>query len=437
VKFSALSLAATLFVASILAGCGSGIRPNVAQSASQAASSQTAPTINSMQLAKFQDSLGVNIHIEYTDGKYVNAAQVLKDLQYIGINNVRDSIPNSTWDLPTGLAGLKYLAGNGIRFDFISNCDAYSLSYMLSELDTLTSEYPGIALSVEGPNEINNEPCTQGSGTNEQNAEAWQKALYAGVHGDSSLKNVPVLYFTGLEAKSDLTGLADSANTHPYPRGGSEPYTVLASQFSSSYPDLPSSTMKQITETGYATDLNNNSPDAVSEQAQETMGLNIYFDAALQGNVRTYVYQLLEAYPTPDGDTSYGLFRYDGTPKPLAVALHNLAQLLPQDQDNTASVSVTGTFQGLPPTAHQLALTASDGSIYLFVWNEVPAWNNALQSTISYSPSSYTVNIPGNWKIESIDPTSSSPLSTVQTDSQGNVTAVLQNYPTCLHFIPS
>ena len=169
------------------------------------------------------------------------------------------------------------------------------------------------------------------------------------------------------------------------------------------------------------------------------MGLNLYFDAALQGNARTYVYQLLEAYPTSTAPTytNYGMFRYDGTPKPFAVALHNLAQLLPKDQDNTGTVAIAGTFQGLPSTAHQLALTASDGSIYLFVWNEVPDWNTALQSAILYSPSSYTVNIPGNWKVESIDPTSSSPLSTVQVDSQGNVTAVLQNYPTCLHFIPS
>jgi hypothetical protein len=62
------------------------------------AHAQSERTLYSMPLAKFQDSLGVNLHIEYTDGKYADATQVLQDLQYIGIHNVRDYIPDPVRD---------------------------------------------------------------------------------------------------------------------------------------------------------------------------------------------------------------------------------------------------------------------------------------------------------------------------------------------------
>ena len=120
----------------------------------------------------------------------------MQDLSYISIHNVRDYIPDpQTWP-PGAVQHLEQLATSGIHFNFIGDCNS-SFSYAMQELDALVTEYPGIARSVEGPNEINNFPCYAGSGTNQQQATTFQKELYAYVHGDSKLKNIPVLYMTG------------------------------------------------------------------------------------------------------------------------------------------------------------------------------------------------------------------------------------------------
>ena len=58
----------------------------------------------------FLDTIGVGTHLEYTDGAYDDSPsavqQVLADLQYLGIDQVRDGVPVlngsiSTEDYPT------------------------------------------------------------------------------------------------------------------------------------------------------------------------------------------------------------------------------------------------------------------------------------------------------------------------------------------------
>jgi hypothetical protein len=215
---------------------------------------QSLRTLTSMPLSKFQDSLGINLHIEYTDGEYANESQVLTDLNYIGIHNVRDYIPDPVKWGQGAAQHLEALAAAGIRFDFIGDCNA-SFSTAMQQLTALVAEYPGIAKSVEGPNEINNFACYTGSGSNLQQATAYQQELYSYVHGESSLKGVPVLYMTGAPAINLLTskGLADDTNDHPYPYAEEEPYNRIRQEYTSDYTTAESSIARQITETGYFT----------------------------------------------------------------------------------------------------------------------------------------------------------------------------------------
>jgi hypothetical protein len=401
---SRLKATGFLIAASLMSSFGA------VQSRAQSASLQTIP---SMPLSTFQSSLGVNIHIEYTDGLYANEAQVLKDLQFIGIHNVRDYIPSPSW-LPAGqaLGNLETLAASGIHFDFIGNCNA-ALGPQITQLDQLIAAYPGIAISVEGANEINNFPCQLGSGTNEQNAEAFQKQLYSTVQSDSHFaQDFPVLYMTGA-APVDLQtqlGFANFANMHPYPNNAVQPFATLQDEFPSYYTGYTQADPHQITETGYATIPDSSDPSGVDEPAQAEMILNLFFDAALQGNTHTYVYQLLEDYSNyaTDSDTAYGMFHYtDGSPKIIAQALANMLAIFPADK-------------------------ASDGSIALFMWNEQPVWNQSSDNLIYVTPQYVQVKMPGNWNVSYFTPADITPIN--DTEIQGQYYSILSSYPTALIF---
>ncbi len=422
-----LQASCLLAVASLLLHDGTAL----AQSTSNAVQ-----TIPSMPLAAFQDSLGINTHIEYTDGKYADAAAVLNDLRFIGVHNLRDGIPNPAKWLPQGQAigAMHMLAANGMRFNFVADCNS-DLASQIQQLDAIVQGYPGIALSAEGPNEINNFPC-HGNGGNEQLAEAFQRQLYSSVHGDSTLRGVPVLYMTGAAPVNLQTqsGLADVENTHPYVYRGEQPYARLASDFPVYFTPV-GNFPKQITETGYATLPNPNDPDGVNEPAQAEEILNTYFDAALEGNTRTFVYQLLDPYPDPQQNTSdnnFGLFHLDNSPKVVAWAMRHFADVFPADKAS-AQQTVQASIAGLPAgTGHTLALTGSDGSVAVFMWNEAPIWDRGSQSLQLVAPLPVQVRMDGSWNVSYFTP-AEDVTHPIQANN-GTYTGYAATYPTALIF---
>ncbi len=396
-------------------------------------------TIPSMPLSTFQDSLGVNLHIEYTDGQYADASQVLSDLQYIGVHNVRDLVPEPTLWLPVGqgLAAMQMLAANGIKWDLLAEPNQ-PLTTSMQQLDNLQQAISGTVISVEGPNEINNEPVPAASGqSQEQAANAYQAQLYSAVHNDSNLNGVPVLYFTG-GTPIDLganPGLADYENTHPYPKNGVQPFSVLQQEFINNFTN-PNDAPKQITETGYYTLPQSTNWGGVDEPAQAELIFNDYFDAALQGVAHTYVYQLLDAYADPNGtnnDDHFGFFNVDNSPKIVAYAMRHLADVLPPDKPSSP-VNVQAAITGLPSTGHALALTSSDGSIALFLWNEAPVWNEALESLQYVTPVPVQVQLNGKWNASFFTPAED---FTVPVLRNNNVyQTFVSSYPTALIFRP-
>ncbi len=398
---------------------------------------QSYQTIPSLPLSSFQDSLGVNLHIEYTDGKYADASAVLQDLQYLGIHTVRDLVPEPALWLPPGqgLAAMQMLAANGIKWDLLAEPNQ-PLSTSMQQLDALVQAQPGMVISVEGPNEINNEPVPPVPGeTNEQAAKDYQRQLYSAVHADSNLSGVPVLYFTG-GSPIDLSanpGLADFENTHPYPKSGVQPFPVLQQEFVNTFTN-PNSTPKVITETGYYTLPQSTNWGGVDEPAQAELIMNTYFDAAAQGVQRTFVYQLLDAYADPQGtnnDDHFGFFNLDNSPKIIALAMRHLADVLPADKASP-QVAVQAAIQGLPSTGHALALTASDGSIALFLWNEAPVWDEPSESLQFVTPIPVQVQLPGSWNASFFTPAldTTFPLS----PNNGAYQTYVSSYPTAIFF---
>jgi hypothetical protein len=97
---------------------------------------------------------------------------------------------------------------------------------------------------------------------------------------------------------------------------------------------------KVITETGYYDEPRNPYGSGVDNITAAKLTLNLLLDAASQGVSRTFLYQLRSAYPDP-GDTNtdveYGLFRKDNSPKPMAVAIHNLTTILADPGSDAAT----------------------------------------------------------------------------------------------------
>ena len=395
------------------------------------------PEIPSLPLASFQDSLGVNLHMEYTDGKYADVNAVLADLEYIGIHNVRDGTPQpAAWQPPgQGVAALRKLGANGIHFNLVAPGDS-NLSEDIRQINLLQQSSPGMVISIEGPNEINNAPVHSPGLTNEQAAERFQRLLYSAVKSNALTASLPVYYFTGgapIDLETDH-GLADFANTHPYPHGGEQPFPWLEGDFRR-YFTMQGNYPKAITETGYYTLPQSTDWGGVDDQAQAQMILNAYFDAALQGVSRTYVYQLLDPYPDPknnNNDDHFGFFHLDNSPKVVAAAMHNLCIAFPPDKPS-AQKTVRAAITGLPAgTGHVLALTESNGSIAVFTWNEAPVWNEQSRSPVAVRPAPIEIRMDGAWNVSFYSP-SSSTLMPLQM-SQGSYQGYTSSWPTAFLF---
>jgi len=144
----------------------------------------------------FTNSLGINVHMEYTDGAYASEANVASDLAYLGITNIRDGVPTGT-SIPTlnQITALNQLAAAGIKFDLgVSNTN---VATQMAALNALEATSPGSIIAVEGPNEINNWPVTYNGLTGQAAAVAFQTALYSAVKSDPALAGASVYNFTG------------------------------------------------------------------------------------------------------------------------------------------------------------------------------------------------------------------------------------------------
>ena len=400
------------------------------------AQSPEAQPIPSVPLAHFQATLGVNLHMEYTDGKYADAHAVLADLNYLGIHAVRDDIPQSRWMPPgQGVAAMRLLGANGIHFDLVAPGDS-SVPADLEQVHQLLATTPGMVEAIEGPNEINNWPVKSAGMSGEQAAESFQRTLYRAVKSNALTHELPVYYLTGGQPV-DLTtdqGLADAANTHPYPHNGEQPYAWLNRDFGTYFRNADRMP-RVLTETGYYTLPQSSDWGGVDETAQAILLLNTYFDAALQGADRTFVYQLLDPYPDPqdkNSDDHFGFFRLDGSPKKSATAMHNLATFFPPDKPS-AHRELHATVTGLPAgTGHALALTVSDGMFAVFLWNEAPVWNEATHSPLQVAPVPVQVHLDGTWAVQYFDPSSAALQNIPQ--QENSFQTLVQSWPTALLF---
>jgi hypothetical protein len=372
----------------------------------------------------FIQSIGVDQHIGWTGTPYANLAVAKSDLAYLGVTLVRDAAPAS-YDM----ADYQSLANAGIRFDLLTSPSGQDLANTLApdiaNIAALAQSNPGSVLSVEAPNELNGQIVylNGASSSDPATGAAIARAVSQAVHNNATLtaQNVDVVnvsltngmggwenYLAGL---GNLSASVDYGNWHVYFNGGTQPLANLTSMYQYAAQSAPGKPVV-FTETGYFTAYQDNSGWGGTDEATQAKNtLNLLADAYKLGVAQTYLYELMEGVANPsatDIENTFGLFRADGTPKPVATAIHNLTTVLADPAQNALTFTL-GTLNysisNLPSTGNSLLLEKASGVFDLMVWNEAPDWNLSTHSAISVAPTNAVVNLGATYStVKIFDP---------------------------------
>jgi trimeric autotransporter adhesin len=329
----------------------------------------------------FLDTIGVNVHMAYSWTSYRDEKLVLRALDYVGIRHLRDVL--APWEVAR--PKYEHMAAAGKRFDLVIPVDKEhaDVPTFVRGVASLQQRFPGSVAAVEGPNEINIWKVRSGALTGPAAGAQVQKDIFAAVRAEPRVKDVPVynltLAYTDERQYRELGAMAppaDFANAHSYAWSWGTPteampYIVGFAELLT--PDKP----MVITETGYTT-LASDPYSGVDEAAQAVRLVQTLLDAYSLNVKRTYLYELLDLNPDPDlndAQRHFGMFRYDGTPKPAATAIRNLINVLKQPDGKNygnaeaASVSIDSPNETF---AKSMMFRRADGAKCLLLWYESP-----------------------------------------------------------------
>lgn len=346
---------------------------------------------------QFADSVGVAVHLGYTDTMYgTKWADVSRLLGDSGIRFIRDSFNPRMQDLYRQF---------GIRAILITDPRLGSID----QFTQIVGQNRDLVSAIEGPNEGNlfwprMNITYKGQGW-PQGDRLFENDLDAAVKNDPILKDIPVIAPSSAARGANLS-LAplrsfDDLVMHSYP-GGKMPSTSLDDPDFSNLRDAyeilgAGATIRPVivTETGYHTCILDSrtlgyEQPGVSLRAQAKYIPRLiaeYFNAGVQ---RTVLYEFgsgTTTDPTKDPEACFGLLDQNAVPKPAYAALRDLIKFTQEAAWNPDSqqwtrpavnpVALTFALDGAPPSVHHTLLQRSDGSFQLLLWNEVPSFDIA------------------------------------------------------------
>ena len=343
------------------------------------------PGFQTMRAADFIGTLGVNIHIGSVP--YNDPDKLAGMLRYLGIDNVRQSSPIDA----AGLEHMRQLGRLGAKFDLIVN--GGGPVDLNGAMQTVHDMAPYLN-AIEGVNEAALYPITYQGIRGIDAAVALQKDLYAAIRASTALDHAAVYMFTiggadpaDFPSIGDLSAHTDFANVHSYPPHGLRPIFVIHAAIDGGRTSAAAKPVV-VTETGFYTLPNNDAWGGVPETVQAAYLLGLVLDEAAAGVARTYLYDLIDDGPDPqraNREENFGLFRFDGTPKPAATAIHNLTTLLADATPRGRAVPLkplAGTAVGVPyhHTGNAMAFDKRDGTQVLVLWNEQQIWDPATRT---------------------------------------------------------
>jgi hypothetical protein len=340
----------------------------------------------------FGDSVGVNVKLTHVTSSYGNFDAVLARLQELGVRRVADSLcPTCDYQLDH----LQRLAQVGIKSSLAIGGWNAGPNAISDGLAAVKSRLGGSAVALSGLNE----PDLTGDPAWVSKTRDYTRELYMRAKADPALAHLPVIgpslvYRESRAELGDLSGFVDRGNLHPY-SGGRPPLFNLADE-RQMMSAVSGSKPLVITEVGYHTDMTETGPHRpASEQAVAAYTPRLVLEAFRSGIERTHIFQLADFWSEaqaaqrnyPTWQNSFGLLRWDLTPKPSFVALRNLMRVVDAD---SGPVSAPGSLRyaiaGAGSDVRSLLLRSADGSFRLALWRDVSVWNRDTYQDIAPAP---------------------------------------------------
>ncbi len=397
----------------------------------------------------FVDSVGVNVHLHYTDRpaywEFAGYKQMLIDS---GIRHVRDGL------VQVGREEFYQrhaeLADTGIRGTFIASprrgYNGIEAGKVVAELDRMGA----YVVAVESANEWDISADAKTAGGWAMPLAQYHADLRAAVKGSAEHGGLPLLAPSLVKAASHaeaataylavngrpLVDDIDYGNMHPYPGGRVPSHEVDAKLL-----DIePVSGGKPVmaTETGYHNALMASGHPGVSEEAAAAYTPRLFLEYFNRGIVRTFDYELIDNFGeaasggssgsgegSTDREAHFGLIAYDPqtrthAPKPAYFAVqHTLSLLADADGDAVADAASGGqtgaaweprpldvTLAGGGEELSHTLLQKRDGTYYLVLWRDVPLWDTKTGEAMEAEAEAVTITLDATAKgITLYDPT--------------------------------
>ena len=339
----------------------------------------------------FVNSVGVNVHLHYTNTPYGDFPSVETALKQLGVRHIRDGLAGTV--INSYFDRLNELGRLGIKGIFVTNPGESD-----SVLVSFPSRVPASFEGYESPNEYDIGHGPDWAAT----VDNFLSRLHDAVKSDPATSVYPIigpsLTQPGSFPKAAATAqFFDYANLHNY-MGGRNPGTSgwggggygsidwNLSLAKKAWPDKPIMT----TETGYLTNVSK--PQSIPEEVAGKYLPRLLLEQWEHGIRRTYIYQLMDfGDQTRSNDVSFGLLHSDFSPKPAYTAIRNMIRLLsdpgPSFPTGKLQYSLTGDAAGVD---HAL-FEKRDGTFYLALWVEKSSYDVDAKKMLPVSDHAVTV----------------------------------------------
>jgi hypothetical protein len=319
----------------------------------------------------FVNSIGVSVHLPYTDTVYARQAEIIARLRELGIGHVRDGMPLGR---PALLQGLPALRAAGIRATLVGEIDRDPTASVAESVAVMG----GAIDAFEAPNELDN-IAISGAPDWPAKLRAYMPALASAVRHQAPGVAVvgPSLIDSGNRTKlpRNLPGMF---NGHPY-SGGVEPEPALTQALFERRRTTPHRAAV-FTETGYHNALHATTGQApVSEAAAAIYIPRLLMTAFGAGVKRTFIYEFADEKPDPgltDPEQHFGLLRNDLSPKPAFTAVQTMIRAVEESSGPAASPHLGWRMDvDDGDEVKRLTLERRDGSRVIALWRPVSVWD--------------------------------------------------------------
>jgi hypothetical protein len=354
---------------------------------------------------QFTDSVGVNVHLAYSDTVYGSQfPQIMQSMISLGVKHYRDGL--NQYAQPVQYQNAEMLGKAGIKGDWLMdfNNSASIISSVYANAPDATEEFEG----------ANEDDAAAGPPL-----LAFMQLLNGTVRGNPATAAMPIFApsFTqpsSFATQGNLGSLINFGNMHDYfgnrnpetpPDGG--PFYNCGNYGSMQF-DICLAQMVGVNEPVVSTETGYESGVGLSDAIIGRYELRLLFESLSLGVSKTYLYELID-----DTSGNWGLLTGTFSPRPVYTAIQNVLSLL-KDVSFPQPGKLNYTLAGQTQNVDHLLLQKSNGTFYLAIWLGV-------QDADPDNPSTAYDVVPQNLILSTNAPIAGS--TTYVLDDSGNMTS--------------